>query len=162
MIKYCLGYAVKGDLVGGAALPLDRFMRYVEKRDDGCWWWTGWTAGTTGVYGYFRPGTKARDPHYVAHRWLYEQLVAQIPDGLELDHLCRNHLCVNPGHLDPVTPLENRRRTRLPVCRSGIHDLTIAANIRWDEKGRRRGCKRCWLDRLNERNRIKREAERGA
>ncbi len=45
-----------------------------------------------------------------AHRVAYELSVADIPDGLELDHLCRVRHCVNPSHLEPVTPHENWAR----------------------------------------------------
>jgi hypothetical protein len=45
-----------------------------------------------------------------AHRYAYEQLVGPIPEGLVLDHLCRNRLCINPLHLEPVTIGENIRR----------------------------------------------------
>lgn len=47
----------------------------------------------------------------VAHRWVWEQHHGHIPDGLELDHLCRVRECVNPEHLEPVTPVTNKRRS---------------------------------------------------
>lgn len=46
------------------------------------------------------------------HRWVYEQTRGPIPDGLEVDHLCRVTNCVNPDHLEPVTGDENKRRSR--------------------------------------------------
>lgn len=46
----------------------------------------------------------------IAHRAMYEVVVGPIPEGLELDHLCRNPRCVNPAHLEPVTGEENKRR----------------------------------------------------
>src|SRR5690349_8419011 len=69
-----------------------------------CWVWSRARdhAGYGGVY---------CDGHIVgAHRWVYQQLVGPIPDGLHLDHLCRNPSCVNPDHLEPVTVAENVRR----------------------------------------------------
>ena len=48
--------------------------------------------------------------HFLAHRMIYELLVGPIPDGLEIDHLCRNRGCVNPGHMEPVTHRENLMR----------------------------------------------------
>jgi hypothetical protein len=46
----------------------------------------------------------------LAHRAVYETFVEAVPEGLELDHLCRNTGCVNPDHLEPVTHAENMRR----------------------------------------------------
>jgi hypothetical protein len=46
----------------------------------------------------------------LVHRDVYEQLVGPIPEGLVLDHLCRNRSCCNPAHLEPVTTAENVRR----------------------------------------------------
>jgi hypothetical protein len=46
----------------------------------------------------------------MAHRWHYRQIIGPIPEGLQLDHLCRVRSCVNPDHLEPVTPKENTRR----------------------------------------------------
>lgn len=45
-----------------------------------------------------------------SHRYTYEILVHEIPAGLDLDHLCRNTLCVNPYHLEPVTKRVNSIR----------------------------------------------------
>lgn len=82
--------------------------------DGGCWLWTG-----TVKKGY---GSQRGQ---IAHRIVYKDLVGGIPDGLELDHLCRNTLCVNPKHLEPVTRAENmRRRTALVTrCRRN-HEFT--------------------------------------
>jgi len=126
---------------------VERFWRSVRIADGpGCWCWTGKTSGSTARYGDFRIGTKSSDPRVKAHRFSYELLVGPIPDGLELDHLCRNKLCVNPDHLEPVTHAENRRRARLAVCRSGRHDLTDPVNMRWDGDGNRRGCRLCHME----------------
>lgn len=89
---------------------MEKFMAKVDKTDD-CW---NWTAGTWKGYGSFRVSEGKRR---VAHRWLYEQLVGKIPDGLELDHLCRNRGCVNPEHLEPVTRSENLMRSPLVTDR---------------------------------------------
>lgn len=64
-----------------------------------CW---EWTASKAHGYGYFN-GSRA-------HRFAYELLVGPIPDGLVIDHLCRNRGCVNPDHLEPVTQRENTMR----------------------------------------------------
>lgn len=66
-----------------------------------CWEWTG--AKTSGGYGHFW----VNPVRVVCHRYAYEQLVGQIPEGLQLDHLCRNRACVNPNHLEPVTQQVN-------------------------------------------------------
>ena len=65
-----------------------------------CWEWVGQRDRN----GYGRYNS------YLAHRQVWESLVGPIPDGLVLDHLCRVRHCVNPDHLDPVTPEENNRR----------------------------------------------------
>jgi hypothetical protein len=72
--------------------PDKRFWRFVTKTD-GCWLWNGFI--NQGGYGQFAPT---------------QSLVGAIPDGLELDHLCRNRRCVNPVHLEPVTPRVNTLR----------------------------------------------------
>lgn len=67
-----------------------------------CWTWAG--KRTSQGYGSF--GTDQT----LAHRYAYEDMVAEIPEDLTIDHLCRVRLCVNPSHLEPVTRAENTRR----------------------------------------------------
>lgn len=91
------------------ATALERFWAKVDKTPE-CWLWTGPTAGQ-GRYGMFYVGGGRQNQHReYAHRWSYELLVGPIPDGMEIDHLCRNRLCVNPAHLEPVKHAENHRR----------------------------------------------------
>ena len=74
-----------------------------------CWLWAGatWKRG----YGRFAVRSETgRQKWHPAHRWAYEEMVSEIPAGLELDHLCRMHSCVNPYHVDPVPHIVNARR----------------------------------------------------
>lgn len=82
----------------------ERFWPKVNKNGpNGCWLWT---ASLTRGYGVFHMGGGASNMAY-AHRVAYEWLVGPIPEGLVIDHLCRNPACVNPDHLEPVTNREN-------------------------------------------------------
>lgn len=80
-----------------------RFWSKVRKTDH-CWEWVGTRHGEG--YGYIGFGGRA-GRNYLAHRVAYELLVGPIPDGLGLDHLCRNRPCVRPEHLEPVTDKVN-------------------------------------------------------
>lgn len=72
--------------------------------DTGCWEWSGTRIG--GGYASMSVSDRTR---YV-HRISYETFVGPIPQGTELDHLCRVRHCVNPEHLEPVSHRENVRR----------------------------------------------------
>lgn len=75
--------------------------------DNGCWIWQH---ATTSGYGSLGRGPHGQ--HRYAHRKYYEEARGPIPEGLQLDHLCRVPACVNPDHLEPVTQAENLRRGR--------------------------------------------------
>lgn len=127
----------------------ERFWDKVNKdAPSGCWEWTVAT-----VYGYGRFGIAGRAMS--AHRVAYELLVGPIPEGLQLDHLCRNPACVNPGHLEPVTGRENvlrgdtfaARQAAITHCPAG-HEYD-EANTRVDAK-RCRHCRACQRERARE------------
>lgn len=59
------------------------------------------------------------------HRYFYETFVGPVPDGLELDHVCRNRSCCNPDHLEPVTSGRNHRRGE----RAKLTEATVAEAI---------------------------------
>lgn len=87
--------------------PEERFWAKVEKTET-CWLWTG----ATSSWGY---GNFYVDGKYLkAHRWAYENFVGPIPEGLDLDHLCRVRHCVRPTHLEPATRRENLKRGEVP------------------------------------------------
>jgi hypothetical protein len=74
-----------------------KVMQRFSVSENGCWEWLG----GLNHKGYGRLTYNYKG--YAAHRFVYELLVGAIPEGLTLDHLCRNKRCVNPAHLEPVT-----------------------------------------------------------
>lgn len=110
-----------------------------EQTPSGCWPWLG--ALTSGGYGSVGVDSAVK----TAHRVVYELLVGPVPEGLDLDHLCRNRWCVNPDHLEPVTRPENVRRghaaRRATHCKNG-HELTASNAYTYPRSGHR-ACRVC-------------------
>ncbi len=86
----------------------NRFWSKVSlNKETGCW---EWIAGLTVTgYGKFAVGSRTDNSRktVLSHRVAYVELISEIPDELQIDHLCRNRKCVNPLHLEPVTAKVN-------------------------------------------------------
>lgn len=109
--KHYLAWRQTGDALGSKLYrkrgsSLDEKLKTGVSKTPQCWFWLG-TTNEDG-YGFIRLDGKT----LAAHRVYYEHYVGPIPEGLEIDHLCKNRSCVRPEHLEPVTHLENIRRSR--------------------------------------------------
>lgn len=141
----------------------EKFWEKVDASGD-CWLWMGGL--NTGGYGRFTlDGRRQR-----AHRVAYALLVAPVPSGLELDHLCRVRHCVNPDHLEPVTRRENLlrgagpaqagyRQKRKTHCPQG-HPYDESNTFVWAARPSERSCIECNRVRAREYQRKKRGAVR--
>lgn len=131
----------------------ERFWPKVEKTET-CWLWTA-TIDAAG-YGRFGVGSMydgSRRQAY-AHRWAYEYMVGEIPEGLHIDHLCRVRHCVRPDHLEPVTCRENLLRgdTFVRVNAAKTHCLNghpfDEKNTYWNATRSERICRACRAARM--------------
>ncbi|AKY03535.1 HNH endonuclease [Streptomyces phage Hydra] len=94
-----------------------RFWNKVSVSESGCWEWAAYR-DRHGYGAFYWEGKDRR-----AHRVSFSVLSRPIPDGMEIDHLCRNRSCVNPAHLEPVTQTENidRGENHIGVNRTKTH-----------------------------------------
>jgi hypothetical protein len=105
---------------GGTTRPGNRYVHGHNRRGERSWsyreedrgfttpCWIWQLALSKAGYGVYGGGSG--DERGLAHRWYWAERNGPVPDGLELDHLCRVRACVNPDHLEPVTHRENCRR----------------------------------------------------
>ena len=140
---------------------IERFLAKVEKTES-CWRWTG--GCSSNGYGSFQlPRNGTRQQQKVsAHRFSYEHIKGRVPEGLTLDHLCRNRWCVNPAHLEAVTSRVNTLRSdnlaalnaRKTHCANG-HEFS-KENTRF-RRGGARTCRECQRTQHRDRERERRK-----
>ena len=117
-----------------------RLLAKVTHDGSGCWVWKA----NRHYLGYGRIQVEGSSRY--AHRVSYELFVGPIPEGLTIDHLCRNRSCVNPKHLEPVTHAEDMARSAPATkthCKNG-HPLS-GPNLYVNATSGRRQCRACMV-----------------
>lgn len=129
----------------GPHIPEDAKFTMRDRRVEpcpmtGCWLWTG--SLSRGGYGECHAeGASCRK----AHRMVWQRLVGPIPDGMVLDHICRERSCVNPDHLRVVTRRQNALENSLgltAINAKRVDCLVCGEPLGYDNRGRRE-CRPC-------------------
>ena len=145
-----------------------RFLSKIEiDSQTNCWNWIA--SKYPNGYGQFVHGLNGRFKGIGAHRYAYELLVGPIPEGLQIDHLCRNRACVNPSHMEAVTQRVNllrgetiaARQARQTQCVRG-HPFNEVNTYSWKGHRKCRACGRaCARARRQAKDSITQEARYG-
>jgi hypothetical protein len=134
---------------------VDRFWAKAVQQPSGCWEWSG----SVSPYGYGILVIRRRPTR--AHRVAYELKYGRIPQGLVIDHLCRNTKCVNPAHLEAVTNTVNVLRGIGPSARNAVATQCVHGHDLADDNvvivpGGKRQCIECGRRRTRDYQRRKR------
>lgn len=150
---YAYGRRTGAFTVAPAVSDWDRFWSQVDAEGD-CWLWSG-NISPDG-YGYLSINGHNKG----AHVYAWSLLVGEIPPGYHLDHLCRNTVCVNPDHLEPVTRKVNilrgvgptAKNARKTHCKNN-HEFTPENTgiYKHSGGGTYRGCRTCNRERAAKR-----------
>ncbi len=134
---------------------IQRFMNKVDiSSDSDCVFWIG--SKDYGGYGRFN----VAGVNSFAHRYIYEISEGPIPEGMFIDHICRNRSCVNTLHLRVVTPRQNSLENSVSIpairhkqveCVNG-HKFDAANTYR--TKNGLRQCRKCGPARKKEKRRL--------
>lgn len=114
-------FTMPGSVIGFRGNEETRFWtKVILNYETDCWEWTAAKSDGYGIFGLARDQSNTPNDLVKAHRWAYEYLIGPIPNGLEPDHTCRNPSCVNPFHLELVTPQINKLRGNSPAAWNAI------------------------------------------
>jgi hypothetical protein len=139
----------------GSGTPVALEVRLLRRRilaSNGCWEWNG--TKTPRGYGNITVGSwtdgtrRVRKVHAVA----YETWIGPVPDGMELDHICRNTSCFNPEHLEPVAHRVNIRRAFPMGGTFKCGHIRSEGNVRHERSTGYVRCLQCTRDQERARN----------
>lgn len=119
-----------------ATVEIRAFNRLRFIPETGCLEWTG--AQDPGGYGRINVRNKSER----VHRLMYRLWVGEIPEGLTIDHLCRNTICAAPDHLEAVTQSENTRRQQESLVHHNAKKTHCPKGHPYDEENTRYGSKK--------------------